>query len=84
MFQEAEAPRDEDNRHIKVESSSALCTGRLYPSGYIPGTHFYERLSRVWQKGLCQRQISMTLSGIEPVTLRLVAQCLKQLHHRVP
>jgi len=40
-FQEAEAPRFQDNRHMKVVRLSALRTGRLYPSGNIPGTHVY-------------------------------------------
>ena len=38
-FQEVEAPRFQDNRHIKV-IKSALRTGRLYCPGNIPGTHF--------------------------------------------
>jgi len=39
-FQEDEAPRYQDNRHMKVVTLSALRTGRLYPPGNIPGTHF--------------------------------------------
>ena len=39
-FQKLEAPRFQDNRHMKVVSLSALRTGRLYTPGNIPGTHF--------------------------------------------
>jgi hypothetical protein len=48
-FQEVEVPRFQDNRHMKVVRLSALCTGRLYPPGNIPGTHLCERLS--WPQG---------------------------------
>jgi len=39
-FQEVESIRFQDNRHMKVVGLSALRTGRLYPSGNIPGIHF--------------------------------------------
>ena len=39
-FQEGEARRFQDNRHMKVVRLSALRTGLLYPPGNIPGTHF--------------------------------------------
>jgi hypothetical protein len=45
-FQEVEAPRLQDNRHMKVVRLSALHTGRLYPPGNIPGTNFCYRLSQ--------------------------------------
>jgi hypothetical protein len=32
-YQEVEAPRFEDNRHMKVAGLSALRTGRFYPPG---------------------------------------------------
>jgi len=38
-FQEFEAPRFQDNWHMKVLRLSALSTGRPYPPGNIPGTH---------------------------------------------
>ena len=40
-FQEVQAPRFQDNQHMKVVRLSALHTGRLYPPGNIPGTHFH-------------------------------------------
>ena len=38
-FQEFEAPRLQDSRHMKFVRS-ALCTGRLYPPGNTSGTPF--------------------------------------------
>ena len=39
-FQQVEAPRFQDNRHMKMISLSALRTGRLYPPANIRGTYF--------------------------------------------
>ena len=40
VLQEAEAPRIQDNQHMKVVRLSGLGTGRLYPPENIPGIHF--------------------------------------------
>jgi hypothetical protein len=39
-FEQIEAPRFQDNRHLKLVRLSAPGTGRLYLPGNIPGTHF--------------------------------------------
>jgi hypothetical protein len=38
-FQEAEAPRFQDNQRMNVVRFAALRTGRFYHPGIIPGTH---------------------------------------------
>jgi hypothetical protein len=58
-FQEVEAPRFLDNRHMKVVRLSALRTGRLYPAGNIPGTLFCTRLSRPQGHSATERIMSM-------------------------
>ena len=48
---------------MKVLSLSALRNGRLYPPGYIPGTHFYYRLSRSPGHSAAERIMSIKKSN---------------------
>ena len=58
------------------------------PSGNIPGTHFCQRLSRPQGHSaigsiICQLKIPVIPFGIEPATIRFVAQHLNHWHHLI-
>ena len=48
---------------LRVVRSSTLCTGRLYPPGNTPGTHFCQRLSRPQGYSAAGRIMSMKNSS---------------------
>jgi hypothetical protein len=58
-FQEVEVSRFQNNRYMKVVGLSNLRTGRLYPPGNIPSTHFCWRLRRPQEHRAAERIRSM-------------------------
>jgi len=69
-------PDFQENRDMA--KLSALRTGRLYPPGRTPGTHFCSKLSRTQCHSVGGRIMSS-----EHATFGLVALCLNQLRHLV-
>jgi hypothetical protein len=86
-FQEVRAPRISRQSVLEGGKVVAIRTGRFYPPGRVPGTHFCYRLSRPQGHNVTGRVTSLNdpsdSMGIEPTTFRLEAQCLNQLRHRV-
>ena len=73
-----------DFEKIDTRKLSVLCSGCLYPPVNTPGTIFCYRLSQPQGHSAAETIMSMQTSGIKPVILQLVAQCLNQLRRRLP
>jgi hypothetical protein len=70
-------------RHMRMIRLSALRTGRFYPMKYSWYSFLLE-LSQPQKHSAAGSIVPMTPSGIEPATVWVVAQCLKQFRHSVP
>ena len=83
-LQKFEAPKFQDNRHMKVVRLSALCTGHLYPKKTsLLLISVRSRVEPTAIVGLKELSIKNDLTGNEAATFRLVAQCLNQLRYYV-
>jgi hypothetical protein len=71
-----------DNLYMKVVILSALSTGRLYPRSQqitlvlILVRGWVDPRAIVQPKGLSQRKIPITPTGIEPAAFQFLAQCI--------
>ena len=86
-FQNVEAPRFQDNRHMKVVSQAyalANCTPQKIFLVLISVRGWGDPKTIVWLQGLLQWKIPLTLLGIEAITFRLAVQCINQLCHCIP
>ena len=82
-FGSVKAPDFHDVRHYKGGRSLAICTGRLYPRRN-PWYSFSEAESNPGHMVLSEprKKSPATPPGIDPGTVRLVAQCLN--HYATP